>query len=203
MSGSNPLPLEAVASAHHLPTDGAGFTACSRQRWFGVGAVLWIVAVGIIHLLPAVIRGPELGTTDLLGGGGLTATPGAQAYNPMAADQIRAFQPWAWLSWSQIHDGVFPLWNPHSGLGLPLLHNFQSAALSVPMLIGYLTPQRYVYTTAVVSMMLIGGLGALWFCRRLGLRLLPSTFAATAFMLSGSFGGWLGWPMAGTASWLG
>jgi hypothetical protein len=87
------------------------------------------------------------------------------------------------------------LWNPHSGLGLPLLHNFQSAAFSVPMIIGYLAPQRYVYTTAVVSTMLIGGLGVLWSCRRFGLRLLPSTFAATAFMLSGSFNGWLGWPV--------
>lgn len=175
----------------------------SRQRWCGVLAVLWIVAVSFIFLLPALRRGPELGTTDLLAGGGLTATQGAAAYNPMAADQIRAFQPWASLSWSQVHAGEMPLWNPHSGLGLPLLHNFQSAALSVPMIIGYLTPHRYVYTTAIVTTMLIAGLGALWFCRRLGLRLLPSTFAATSFMLSGSFSGWLGWPMAGTACWLG
>src|SRR5262245_40158890 len=158
--------------------------ARARQRWCGVLAVLWIVAVSLMFLLPALRRGPELGTTDLLGGGGLTATTTEQAYNPLAADQIRAFQPWASLSWSQVHDGNLPLWNPHAGLGLPLLHNFQSAAFSVPMIIGYLAPQRYVYTTAVFSTMVIGGLGVLWLGRRIGLRLLPSTFAATAFMLS-------------------
>ncbi len=98
---------------------------------------------------------------------------------------------------------MFPLWNPYSGLGLPLLFNFQSAAASLPMLIGYLTPQRYAFTVVVLTQMLIGGLGVLWMCRRIGLRMLPSTFAATAFMLSGSFSGWLGWPMAGTTCWLG
>jgi hypothetical protein len=203
MSGWNPALTNEVPAADHLPTDGVRVPVRGRRRCFGVLAVLWVAAVGLIHLLPALVQGPALGTTDILGVFGLGAVPGGQVYNGLAADQIRAFEPWAWLSWSQVHHGVFPLWNPYSGLGLPLLHNFQSAAASLPMLIGYLTPQRYAYTTAVVSVMLIGGLGVLWFCRRLGLRILPSAFAATAFMLSGSFSGWLGWPMAGTTCWLG
>jgi hypothetical protein len=204
MSSSTHAATDDRPAVDQVPAEEIGVPGRARQRWSSALAVLWVAAVGLIRLLPALVRGPELGTTDLLGGGGLTATAGAQAaYNGLAADQIRAFEPWAWISWSQVHHGVFPLWNPYSGLGLPLLHNFQSAAASLPMLIGYLMPQRYVYTSAVIAMMLIGGLGVLWFCRRLGLRLLPSTFAATAFVLSGSFSGWLGWPMAGTACWLG
>src|ERR1700748_127356 len=64
-------------------------------------------------------------------------------------------------------------------------------------------PPRNGAAAVVITTMIIGGLGALWFSRRLGLRLLPSTFAATAFMLSGSFSGWVAWPMAGTTAWLG
>jgi hypothetical protein len=203
MTGSISAPTIDMPVGDDVSTGRIRVLTRRQQRGAGVAAVLWVVAVGIIQLLPALVRGPYLGTTDLLGGGGLTAVPGASAYNGLAADQIRAFEPWAWLSWSQVHHGTFPLWNPHSGLGLPLLHNFQSSAFSLPMLIGYLMPQRYVYIASVISTMLIGGLGVLWFCRRLGLRLLPSTFAATAFVLSGSFSGWLGWPMAGTTAWLG
>jgi Bacterial membrane protein YfhO len=175
----------------------------ARRSLYCVLAVLWIVAVGLIHLLPALVHGSELGSADILGVFGLGAVPGSHVYNGLSADQIRAFEPWAWLSWSDVHHGAFPLWNPYSGLGLPLLFNFQSAAASFPMLVGYLAPQRYGFTALVITTMLIGGLGVLWMCRRIRLRLLPSMFAATAFMLSGSFSGWLGWPMAGTTCWIG
>ena len=203
MSSRISTPTEEVPAADHLPTEGIPSAVRPQRLRHGVLAVLWVTAVGLIHLLPALLQGPELGSADLLGVFGLGAVPGGHVFNGLAADQIRAFEPWAWLSWSQVHHGVFPLWNPYSGLGLPLLFNFQSAAASLPMLIGYLTPQRYAFTVVVLTQMLIGGLGVLWMCRRIGLRMLPSTFAATAFMLSGSFSGWLGWPMAGTTCWLG
>jgi hypothetical protein len=200
-NAGSPTPIERMAVAHQFVVEEVGVRAHPRYR--GFLAVLWVTAIGIVHLLPPLLQGPELGTADILGVFGLGAVPAGQVYNGLAADQIRALEPWAWLSWSQVHHGLFPLWNPYSGLGLPLLHNFQSAAASLPMLLGYLAPQRYVFTVMVVSMMLIGGLGVLWMCRRIGLRILPSTFAATTFMLSGSFSGWLGWPMAGTTCWLG
>ncbi len=202
-NAESPAPTQEVHAANQLWGERVGLWVRRGRRYSGFLAVLWIIAVGIVHLLPALVQGPELGTADILGVFGLGAVPGGQVYNGLAADQIRALEPWAWISWSQVHHGIFPLWNPYSGLGLPLLHNFQSAAASLPMLIGYLAPQRYVFTVMVVSMMLIGGLGVLWMCRRIGLRMLPATFAATTFMLSGSFSGWLGWPMAGTSSWLG
>jgi hypothetical protein len=166
-------------------------------------AALWVAAAGFLRLLPALLRGKVLGNQDMLGTFGLGYVAGTKPYNPIASDQIRQWLPWDFLSWSEVHHGELPLWNPYSGLGLPLLHNFQSAALSLPVLLSYLGPQKYGYTVEIVAMMLIAGIGVLWMCRRLGLGLLPSTLAATAFMLSGSFNGWLGWPMAGTMCWLG
>src|SRR5262249_43672493 len=138
MSGWSFAPTDEVPAADHLLTDGVSVPVRGRRRFSGVLAVLWVAAVGLVHLLPALVQGPELGTSDILGVFGLGAVPGGQFYNGLAADQIRALEPWAWLSWSQVHHGMFPLWNPYSGLGLPLLHNFQSAAASLPMLIGHL-----------------------------------------------------------------
>jgi hypothetical protein len=168
-----------------------------------VASVAWVVLAAFAYLAPALAHGTSLGTQDLLGVFGLGATPGVIPHNALASDQIEEMIPWAALSWTQVHSGHFPLWNPYSGFGMPLLGNFVSASFSLPMLISYLGPERYVYTIETVAKMLIAGTGVLWMCRRLGLQHLPSVFAATTFMLSGAFTGWLGWPMSGTTAWLG
>jgi hypothetical protein len=111
--------------------------------------------------------------------------------------------PWAALSWEQVRHGQLPLWNPYAGFGLPLLFGFQAASLSLPMLVTYLFPVSFVFTIEVIVKLLIAGTGVLWLCRKLGLSWLPSIMAATTFELSGSFTGWLAWPMGGTFAWLG
>lgn len=166
-------------------------------------AVIWLVAAAMAYLAPALLHGTKLGAQDILEVFGLGAIPGTQPHNAVASDQIQEMMPWAALSWVEVHHGHFPLWNPYSGFGMPLFLNFVSASMSLPMLVSYLAPERFVYTIEVVVKLLIAGTGVLWMCRRLGLRHLPSTLAATAFMLSGSLTGWLGWPMSGTMGWLG
>lgn len=166
-------------------------------------SVGWIFLVTILYFLPSLLHGTILGPQDILARYPLTEITGVVPYNGTSSNQITAFLPWSDLDWRAIHSGHLPLWNPYSGLGLPLLGNFQSAPFSLPALISYLGPLRYSYTIQVLARMVIGGTGVLWMGRRSGLSYLASTTGATTFMLSGAFVGWIGWPMAGTMAWLG
>lgn len=166
-------------------------------------ATLWLLVVGLAYLAPALARGVHLGPYDLLGVFGLGTIPGIHPYNVVASDQIGEMAPWATLAWREVHSGHVPLWNPYSGMGLPFAFDFQSATFSLPMLVGYLFPSGLVYTVAIVVKLFIAGTGALFLGRVLELDVVPATFAATVFELSGAFTGWLGWPQSGVFCFLG
>jgi hypothetical protein len=108
---------------------------------------------------------------------------------------------WTTLNWTQVHQGVLPLWNPYSGLGLPLAFNWQSASFGVPSLVGYLFPLRYAYTAGVVATLMIAGSGAYVLGRVLRLGLLGALFVTTVFELSGPLIAWLGYPQGQVMSW--
>lgn len=176
---------------------------CTRPRTAAVLSVGAVLAAAFLYLLPALLHGVDLGTEDLLGTFGLGTIPGTHPHNVVASDQVMEMMPWAALSWIDVRGGHLPLWNSYSGLGLPLLFNWSAASFSLPMLVSYLGPEHLVYTIEIAVKMVIAGTGVLWMCRRLGLSHLPSVMGAIAFMLSGSFTAWLGWPMTGTTAWLG
>ncbi len=111
--------------------------------------------------------------------------------------------PWTTLAWTQVHHGHLPLWNPYSGLGMPLVFNWQSASFSVPALVGYLVPVRLAYTVAQIVTLVIAGSGVYVLGRVLRLGVLGSATAATVYELSGPFMGWLGWPNAAAMAWAG
>lgn len=166
-------------------------------------AVGWLVAAAFIYLLPALLRGTKLGSEDILGVWGFGAVPGTVPHNSVSSDQIEEMMPWAALAWEQVRAGHWPLWNPYNGYGMPLLTNFVSAPFSLPMLVSYLAPERFVYTIEVLGKLVIGGLGVLWLGRVLRLSRWAAVFGATTFELSGAFTAWLGWPMSGTFAWTG
>ena len=166
-------------------------------------SVAWLIAIGLCYLAPALAHGTALGPYDLLSRFGLGAVPGVTPNNPLSADQVREFAPWAELVWRQVHSGILPLWNPYNGLGLPLAFNIQSGPLSLPALISYLLPVGFAYTVQVVVRLVIAGTGALFLGRAMRLGTVAATFAATVFELSGAFTGWLGWVMGDTLCWLG
>ncbi len=116
---------------------------------------------------------------------------------------IREIIPWTTLAWTQVHHGLLPLWNPYSALGAPLAFNWQSAAFSLPSLIGYLVPVRLDFTVQVILTLLIGGTGMYVLARVMRLGVIGAAMAATAFELSGSFMTVLGWPIASVMSWSG
>ncbi len=156
---------------------------------------------GVLVLVPALAHGTFLGPYDILQNAGLNKTPNVEVHNPTLLDQIRLFIPWTNQVWTQVHQGHLPLWNPYSALGMPLAFNWESAPLSLPVLIGYLFPVRLAYTAQVVVTMVIAGTGVYVLGKVLRLGTLGCMTAAIVFELSGAFMGNIGWPLSSVWSW--
>ena len=175
-----------------------------RRRLAGLAAVAWVVALGLASLAPALAHGSKLGSFGVARSYGIEATGGRPApYDPVASDQVQQTAPWTALDWTEVHEGHLPLWNPYSAMGTPLLFNFQSAGLSLPAIVSYALPRRFSYDVLVFVKLVLAGTGLLFAARVLGVRWRSAAFAASVGELSGSFSGWLGWPMDGVACWTG
>ena len=101
-------------------------------------------------LRPPVGHGPRRG-------------PGAAVHNVVSSDQIQQFLPWTDIAWKSVHQGHLPLWNPFNAMGVPLAFNMQSGTFSLPMLVAYLVPLRFAYTTFVLVKIVLAGTGMLFF----------------------------------------
>ena len=174
-----------------------------RRRLPDIAGVLWVLGAAAVVMVPALAHGAYLGPFDLLSRYGLSAQAGVSVHSIQATDQIAELNPWTSLAWTQVHAGHLPLWDPYNALGLPLAFNWQSATFSVPALIGYLAPMRLAYTVGVFVTLVVAGTGTYVFARLLRIGVLGAALAATVFELSGSFMGFLGWPIAGVLSWTG
>lgn len=166
-------------------------------------AVVWLAAISLALVLPALLHGSHLGPFDLLSRDGLSAKPGVSVHNSSLGDQIDSIMPWTTLAWNEVHRGHLPLWNPFNGFGTPLAFNWQTAAFSLPTLVGYLVPAGDAYTVGIIVTLLIAGTGTFFLGRVMGLGALASAMMGTVFELSGPFVGWLGWPHAAVASFSG
>jgi hypothetical protein len=165
--------------------------------------VLWVLGAAGAVLAPALAHGAYLGPFDWVTRFGLSRAPGVVVHNRQAYDQITEFIPWTSVAWTQVHHGQLPLWNPYSALGMPLAFNWQAATFSLPVVVGYLFPLQLAYTVQIVVTLVVAGTGAYVLCRIMRVGVLGAVMAATVFELSGSFIGWLGWPMASVLSWAG
>jgi hypothetical protein len=170
----------------------------------GIG-VAWVIAAGVLTLVPALSHGLSLGPYDILTQFGLTKVAGTTVHNTVSGDQIAEIIPWTSLAWTQVHHGHLPLWNSYNGMGLPLAFNWQSGAFGLPALIGYLVPLHLAYTTQIFVTLVLAGTGAYFLASVLGVGVIGCAMAGTVFELSGDFMAWLGWPHAAVmslAGWL-
>lgn len=179
-----------------MPPDPSGWVR------HGLG-VAWVLGAALLTVAPALRHGFSLGPYDLLSRSGLTRVPGATVRNTVSGDQIAEMIPWSSQAWTQVHHGLIPLWNPLSGLGLPLAFNWQSAVFSLPALVSYAFPLHLAYTVQIVVTLVVAGTGAYALARVLGLGAIACATTGTIFELSGAFMGWLGWPHASVMSWSG
>lgn len=162
----------------------------------GIG---WLVLAAVALLVPALRHGAFLGPYAVARYGLLGHSSAAVPNSDLVTEMV----PWASLVWHQVHAGHLPLWDPYSGLGLPLAFNWQSAPFGVPALVSYLFPVRFAFDVSVVVTLLVAGLGAYVFGRVLGLGVVGCVLAGTAFEFSGPFVGWLGYPLGAVMAWTG
>lgn len=105
---------------------------------------------------------------------------------------LTQFIPWWTLAWQMVEKGLPPLWNSLSGMGAPLMANYQSALLYPPTWIYFL-----LYNVGGVALMAWGqavmivlhlfwaGLGMALFIRQLGFGKLAQIIAGLSFGMSG------------------
>jgi hypothetical protein len=177
-----------------------------RVRPFAVRhvfALAWFAIIALLVLAPALAHGTAFGSFDLLSRFGFLQQHGVVVHNLQAGDQSDSIMPWEALSWTQVHHGELPLWNPYGALGMPLAFDWQSASFGVPSLIGYLFPLTWAFTVQVVVTLFIAGSGVYALGRVLGWGIIACVFGGTVFELSGPMIGWLGWPHSAVLSWAG
>ena len=196
--------LSSASSARSRSAQAETMSPVPSRRWTAdVIGMAWVLAAPLAMLLPALVHGLHIGPFDTLSLRGLSTQHNISFHRFNNDDQIDTMIPWTMLSWTQVHHGQLPLWNPYNGGGVPLAFNWQSAPFGLPNLIGYLVPLQYAYTVAVVVMLWIAGAGAYLLGRVLKLGVLASAMAGTAFELSGPITGWLGYPLTTVMAYAG
>jgi Bacterial membrane protein YfhO len=174
------------------------------SHWGDVLGLGWVVLVLGAYLSPALWDGFSFGPTDIANQlSFLTYTPHVAVHNVLNGDVITQAVPWNTLDWLAAHHGQLPLWNNYSGDGMPLMLNFESAALALPTLAGYLFPLGASFLVGIAVSLFIAGSGTYVAARLAGVGPLGAALAGTTFMLSGSLSGWAGWAVSGPFTWAG
>src|SRR5437867_10495267 len=120
----------------------------------------------------------------------------AGAKNSLLADPVFTFEPWEELIRRAFSEHRWPLWNPYSFMGSPLLGNGEISAFTI-----FALPQHFLSAVlnhfGVVFLKLwLAGVGRCSLARTLGLGMTASLVSGLAFMLSGHMMGWLHLPLS-------
>ena len=102
------------------------------------------------------------------------------------------FVPWRVLAFNMMKSGSLPLWNSLSGMGAPLLANYQSAFFYPTTwflfgleAVGGTALMAWGQTIVVIFHLVLSGIGMALLCKRLRLNIFSQTIAGLAFSLSG------------------
>ena len=74
---------------------------------------------------------------------------------PEIGDLITSFYPFHALAARAVHDGSFPLWNPHILSGAPFLANAQSALFYPPNFLYYVLPVPAAWAVCLLIRMFV------------------------------------------------
>lgn len=105
--------------------------------------------------------------------------------NHISTDSIRQIYPRRLLTNEIVRQGAWPLWNPSILSGVPLLDDGQIAFFYPPNLIFLIVPLDKALGVYACAQLILAGLGAHAFARRIGLDEGPATLAGIAYMFTG------------------
>lgn len=185
----------------------AALLAGALRRWFDpVPRRCWLVwGLAMAPLFGAALFGGRV----MLPLGYLTRVPpfsglveGPPPGNLLQGDLVLQITPWMIRVREAYLAGEWPLWNPLAGAGEPLLANPQSQAFQP--LVWLALPFSAAVGVGVVAAlrMLLPLVFSFLLFRRQGLSEAVSLGASLAFGLSGFLQLFLGWPLAGSATFL-
>ncbi len=164
-------------------------------------ALLCGVLLALLDLLlvyPAVLGGRVLAPEDsLLFNAPLDVVrPGGLLHpsNYLLTDAVEVFHPD--LEWARgiVRAGGLPLWNPLIFGGWPTFASQQTATLYPLTWLAFVLPFWSSLGLIAVAKTLLGGLGTIWLCRRIGLGWAAALLAAVTFSLGSYFVIWLEHP---------
>lgn len=123
-------------------------------------------------------------------------------HNPLITDVFSQFFLWKYLSIEQLQNMQWPLWNPYSFLGTPLLATFHSATL-YPLNVLLLLPKYFGWGIFIFSQTLICALAFYLFISQIIKSNLAGITGSLVFCLGGLMTTWLEFGTAVHAiSWL-
>ncbi len=97
-------------------------------------------------------------------------------------------EPLAFVAHRQMAAGELPLWNPHNGLGVPLLGNWQSAVWNpLRALVQAFPDAPFAFDATYLLRLWVAAVGAFLLARRLGVAPLAAAAAGVTFGLTGYF----------------
>jgi hypothetical protein len=176
------------------------------RRWFDpVPARCWAVwGIALAVLFGAVLFGGRvmlpLGyLTKLPPFGGLAeGSPG----NPLQSDLVLQIAPWLVRVREAYAAGEWPLWNPLAGAGEPLLANPQSQAFQPLVWLALPFPVAAGFGLIAALRVLLPLVFTYLLLRRQEISELPALAGSLAYGLAGFLQLMLGWPLAGSATFL-
>lgn len=128
-------------------------------------------------------------------GTGEPAVGDPDAGNPVLRDVTFQIQPWQIFLRRELRAGRLPFWDPHPSAGAPFWANGQSAPLFPLHLLFAALPLQLGFVLLPWLRLAIGGCGAWWLGRELGLSRPAALLTALTFPLSGMLVSFLLFPM--------
>jgi hypothetical protein len=123
--------------------------------------------------------------------------------NFLLTDPVRQQFPWRELAVSVFKNFEFPIWNPYSFCGTPLLANFQTAAFNIFNIFLFILPFKTGWSINIILQIFLSSLFLFIYLKNLKLSTEASLFGAIAFSFSGFSIAWLEWgTIVQTALWL-
>lgn len=128
---------------------------------------------------------------------------GVPVKNPLISDVFSQFYIWKQLIGEAYRSGQFPLWNPYSYSGYPLLANFHSGALYPLNILFMILDMKVAWTWFVLAQMIGCPLFMYWYLKKISISTAGSIIGAVTYSFSGFALSWSQFATAGqTMIWL-
>lgn len=118
-------------------------------------------------------------------------------------DALGQYYPWRTFAARQLHEGIWPLWNPYQFCGAPFIANGQSAVFYPLNFVFWILDPAYAFGVSAFLHTLLAACGTYFLAQNYKLSRAAALLSAVAFGFCGYLAAWILLPtLANTAAWL-